>query len=84
MPRPIPELKEKSLKEYVANTFTAYSASCLDDLDTAFEYLDKAYRDHDPILLMLKYQPSVPAALKKDPRYQQFLDRIGFPDSNLK
>ncbi len=74
------ELKEKSLKEYVANTFTAFSAAYLDGLDKAFDYLEKAYHDHDPILLMLKYQPSVPAALKEDPRFQKFLDKIGFPN----
>ena len=46
----------------------------LEGLDIAFEYLDKAYLDHDPILLTLKYMPWVPAALKEDPRFQIFLD----------
>jgi len=73
------ELKEKSLKGYIANTFVAFASAYLDGTDKAFEYLEKACEDHDPILLMLKYQPLVPPALKEDPRYQQFLDRIGFP-----
>jgi hypothetical protein len=73
------ELEERSLKGYVANTFTAFSATYLDGLDKAFDHLEKAYDDRDPILLMIKYQPSVPAALKKDPRFQKFLERIGFP-----
>lgn len=72
------ELKEKSLKGYVANTFVAFASAYLEGLDQAFEYLEKACEDHDPILLMLKYQPLVPPQMKKDPRYQQFLDRIGF------
>ena len=73
------ELKDKSVKGYVANTFTAFSAAYLDGVDEAFNYLEKAFGDRDPILLMIKYQPSVPAILKKDPRFQKFLDRIGFP-----
>ena len=73
------ELKEKSLTQYIGNTFTAFSAAYLDGLDEAFNYLEKAYTDHDPIILMLKYQPLVPPILKEDPRFQQFLDKVGFP-----
>lgn len=73
------ELKEKSSKGYVANTFVAFAAAWLEGSDSAFEYLEKACADHDPILLMLKYQPLVPPAMKQDPRYQQYLHRIGFP-----
>ena len=73
------ELQEKRQKEYVANTFTASSAAYLDDLDTAFDYLEKAYNDRDPILLALKYQHWVPATLKENPRFQNFLQKIGFP-----
>jgi adenylate cyclase len=73
------ELKEKSQREYVAHAFTALSATFLAGPDKAFEYLEKAYDDHDPILLMIKYLPSVPPALKEDPRFQRFLNKIGFP-----
>jgi len=74
------EIKEKSKKGYVTKTFTASSAAYVDGLDKAFEYLEEAYEDHDPVLLTLKYQPWVPAALKADPRFQKFLDKIGFPN----
>lgn len=74
------ELKERSQSEYVANTFTALSAGYLNDLDEAFNYLEKAYDDRDPVLIMLKYEQWVPAALREDPRFQQLLDRIGFPE----
>jgi adenylate cyclase len=73
------ELKEKALTGYIANTFTAFSVAYLDGLDEAFNYLEKAFADHDPLLLMLKHQPLVPSILKQDPRYQGFLERIGFP-----
>lgn len=73
------ELKERSKKEYVAKTFYAVSAACLDDLDEAFELLEMAYEERDPVLLAIKYEKWVPASLKNDPRYQKLLDRIGFP-----
>jgi TolB-like protein/class 3 adenylate cyclase/Tfp pilus assembly protein PilF len=73
------ELKERSKTEYVANTFTGLSAAYLDDLDEAFDYLEKAYGDRDPILIMLKYERWVPAVLRDDPRFQNLLARIGFP-----
>ena len=73
------ELKERSKKEYIAKTFNAISAACLNDLDEAFEFLDTACEERDPVLLAIKYEKWVPAILKKDPRYQKLLDRIGFP-----
>ncbi|HET6995358.1 MAG TPA: adenylate/guanylate cyclase domain-containing protein [Chitinophagaceae bacterium] len=73
------ELKEKSKTGYVANTFVALAASLLEGLDTAFDYLEKAYEDHDPVLLMLKYESLIPSILREDQRYEPFLERIGFP-----
>lgn len=74
------EIIEKTKKGYVTKTFTASSAAYVDGLDKAFDYLEEAYQDHDPVLLTLKYQPWVPAALKADLRFQKFLDKIGFPN----
>jgi adenylate cyclase len=74
------ELKERSKSEYVANTFTALSAAYLNDIDEAFEYFEKAFIDKDPILLLLKYVQWVPLHLRQDPRFQNLLDRIGFPE----
>ncbi len=73
------ELKERSKKEYIAKTFYAVSAAYLGDLDQAFELLDTAYVERDPVLLAIKYEKWVPTVLKKDPRYLQLLDKIGFP-----
>ncbi len=73
------ELKKRSSAEYIAGTYTGISAAFLEDLDTAFDYFEKAYEDHDPILTQLKYSPAVPASLRNDPRFQNLLDRIGFP-----
>jgi len=73
------DLKEKSKSEYVANAYTAMSAGYLNELEEAFEYLEKAYIDRDPVLLMLKYAQWVPVLIREDPRFQKLLDRIGFP-----
>jgi tetratricopeptide (TPR) repeat protein len=72
------ELKEKSKTEYVAPAFTAISAAYLNDVDEAFDYLEKAYAERDPILLVLKHARWVPSNLRKDSRFQSFLSRIGF------
>jgi len=74
------ELKEKSKSEYVANTFSAISAAYLKESEEAFDYFEKAYIDRDPILLMLKYVQWVPLHIRNDPRFQNLLDRIGFPE----
>ena len=74
------ELKEKSKSEYVANTFTALSAAYLNENEDAFNYFEKAYIDKDPILLLLKYLQWVPLHIRDDPRFQNLLDRIGFPE----
>lgn len=73
------ELKERSTTEYIAGTYAGLSAAYLYEMDDAFEYLEKAYDDYDPILIQLKYAPYVPALLRNDPRFQNLLDRIGFP-----
>ncbi|HEY2348122.1 MAG TPA: adenylate/guanylate cyclase domain-containing protein [Puia sp.] len=75
------ELKERSKSEYLSYVLTALSAAYLKDLDAAFDYLEKAFEDRDPSLILLKYEPWVPEELKADPRFQKILDRIGFPIS---
>ena len=73
------EIKERSKTEYVSSAFTAVSAAYLGDLDEAFEYLDKACEEKDTNVVLLKYEPWVPANLREDPRFQKFLARVGFP-----
>jgi len=74
------ELKERSRTEYIASALTAVSAAYLNNLDEAFDYLEKAYAERDPVLVMLKYEHWAPAQLKADPRFQMLLERIGLPN----
>jgi len=73
------ELEKRSATEYIAGTYWGISAAYLNDLDTALNYLERAYDDRDPALITLKYFPAVPASLRIDLRFQNLLDRIGFP-----
>jgi pentatricopeptide repeat protein len=73
------ELKERSNTEYIAGTYAGVSAAYLHEIDDAFDYLEKAYFDYDANLIQLKYAPYVPPLLRNDPRFQNLLERIGFP-----
>ncbi len=55
------------------------SAAYIGNVDVAFDALEKAYNDLDPHILTIKRAPYVPALLKSDPRFQNLLNRIGFP-----
>jgi len=74
------EIKERSLKEYIGSAITSISAAYLNNLDEAFIYLEKAYQDRDPMLILLKYEHWVPDTLRNDTRFQKILERIGFPN----
>ena len=73
------EINERSKTEYVANTLMGLSSGYLNDIDKAFEYLEKAYDDRDPMLLVLKYEWWVPDSIRADHRFQHLINRIGFP-----
>lgn len=75
------DLKERAEKEYIVCTVIGIAAGWVNnDMDEAFKYLEKGYHEHDPMLLSLKYEHWVPAALKADPRYQKLLDRMDIPN----
>ena len=74
------ELKKRSSTEYIAPTYFGIAAAYLGDLDTAFELLQKAYDDHEPNVIQLKHTPYGPAELRNDPRFQDLLDKIDYPN----
>ncbi|MEO6537288.1 MAG: CDC27 family protein, partial [Ferruginibacter sp.] len=74
------ELRERAVTEYIANTLTGISAAYLGNLDEAFDYLEKAFNDKDPLIILLKYQHWVTPTLRADYRFQKLLQKIGFPD----
>jgi serine/threonine protein kinase/tetratricopeptide (TPR) repeat protein len=48
------------------------------DADKAFEWLDRAYTDHDPGVCLVKADPFL-ASLHSDPRYAAFLKKLKLP-----
>jgi len=49
------------------------------EIDSAFEWLDKAYEDHEVEMYWLKVEPPF-EPLHDDPRWQEMLDKVGFPE----
>jgi tetratricopeptide (TPR) repeat protein len=72
------DIKDKCQQD-IGCTGTGIAAAHLQDLDAALAYLEKGLAIHDPLILTLKYEHWVPDNLKADPRFQNLLDRIGFP-----
>jgi len=74
------ELEGRSKTEYISETYLGFSSASLGNLDAAFDLLEKACDNRDPVLIHLRYMPYVPGALRADPRFQKLLERIGFPN----
>ena len=51
----------------------------LDDKDQAFRWLERAYRGRDADMILLKVLPTFDP-IRKEPRFQDLLRRMGFPD----
>jgi tetratricopeptide (TPR) repeat protein len=47
--------------------------------DLAFEWLEKAYQDHETDIVGIKNSPHF-EPIHNDPRWQAMLDKVGFPD----
>jgi TolB-like protein len=71
-------MKEESKQGHVAALVLAELYARLDEKDQAFEWLDKAYEQHELALIFLKVKP-VYDSLRSDPRYQRIVRRIGLP-----
>jgi hypothetical protein len=49
------------------------------ETDEAFAWLERGYRERDPQMIILKASPASDP-LRSDPRYQDLIRRIGFPE----
>lgn len=51
----------------------------MEEFDAAFDWLEKAYQGHEVEMFWLKVEPPF-EPLRNDPRWQEMLDKVGFPD----
>ena len=73
----IEELQQFSDKHYVSSYWIAVVYSGLNESDRAFEWLEKAYEERFELLSGLKTVPTW-ASIRSDPRFAEFLKKIGF------
>jgi tetratricopeptide (TPR) repeat protein len=72
------ELEARSAQKYVSPYYMALVYAGLGKTDQVFEYLEKAYVERQPYLILLNVEP-VFAHLRSDARFQKLLRRIGLP-----
>ena len=62
--------------KYVQPLMRASTHAAVGELDTAFEWFERAYRERDP-LPILNYWPAASPALAADPRFDALMKRVG-------
>ncbi|HET6892578.1 MAG TPA: protein kinase [Pyrinomonadaceae bacterium] len=72
------ELQERAKQKYVSPYFIALVYVGLGEKDQAFAWLEKAYQERHPYLILIKVEP-VFDVLRSDPRFQDLVQRIGLP-----
>jgi len=64
---------------YARSSHIALSYAAFEDKENAFEWVEKAYQEHDPWLPMDLASPAWDG-LSSDPRFQDLLRRVGLPE----
>lgn len=73
-------LLARAKQSYASPFDIALVYTALGDKDAAFNWLDKAVKDHSTWLVYSKWEPRLDP-LRSDPRFQDLLRRIGLPGS---
>jgi tetratricopeptide (TPR) repeat protein len=73
------ELAAASNEAYVAPTDLALLHAGLDERDQVFEWLERAYREHDLLLPFTLIDPHL-APIRTDPRFADLVRRVGLPE----
>ncbi len=59
---------------------TAIRSPIIGETEEATTWLERAYEERDPLLLLLAKTDPRMAPLRSDPRFDDLLRRIGFPE----
>ena len=76
--RVVQRLKEISKVRFISAFMPASIYACLNEIDQAFHWLEKAYHEHAPWMAAIKPTPWFDH-LRSDPRFEALLDRMNFP-----
>ena len=76
--RLIDNLAELSKQRYVSPYFSAGIYAALGERDQAFAWLEKAYQERSPHLTLIAID-AVLDPLRSDPRFVDFVRRVGLP-----
>jgi len=74
------ELKNRSRRSCVSPYFFAVLYAGLGDKESAFHSLEESFVERHPYVLLMHVEP-VFLGLRSDPRFQDLLRRMNFPDS---
>jgi TolB-like protein len=72
-------LEKLSVEKYVSPYYKALIFIGLDDKDQAFAYLEKAFTEREPLLILLKVAP-IFDSIWDDPRFHALVKKIGLPE----
>jgi tetratricopeptide (TPR) repeat protein len=72
------QLQQASKRKHVDPPYIADIYIALEDKDSVFRWLDKAYENHSPDILLLKTDPTY-APIRSDPRFGDLVRRLGLP-----
>jgi serine/threonine protein kinase/Tfp pilus assembly protein PilF len=72
------QLQSRSKRQYVSPYFVTWFYAGLGERDKAFQCLEKAYTEGNPMLALLKVD-ALFDPLRSDPRFQDLLRRMNFP-----
>jgi TolB-like protein/DNA-binding winged helix-turn-helix (wHTH) protein len=72
------KLQQASKQRHIDPPFIADIYIALGDKDSAFFWLDKAYKNHSPDMLLLRTDPAY-APIRSDPRFADLVRRLGLP-----
>lgn len=74
------ELKNRSRRSYVSPYFLAVLYAGLGDKGSAFRSIEESFAERHPYVVLMNVEP-VFRGLRSDPRFQNLLRRMNFPDS---
>jgi len=75
----VKQLQQASITRHVDPHYIADIYIALGDKDLAFRWMDKAYQEHSPGIIMLKADPKY-NPIRSDQRFSDLMHRLRIPE----